>query len=316
MARKIGILFGEERSFPPAIVDEVNRRGDGRVVAESVHVGAVHQDDIPSYDLILDRISHQVPFYRTLVKVVAARGTQVINNPFWWSADDRFLSNVIAEAAGVAVPRTVLLPHKAHPPDTGPDTFSNLEFPLRWDEVFAYLGFPIFLKPANGGGRGDVYRVADPEEFFRAYDGTHTLSMIAQEAIESAEYYQCYALGRERVRVMRYDPRMPAEYRYVRDAPPPDGKLLTRVRKDCLNLCRELGYDFNTLEFAVRDGVPYAIDFMNPAPDCDPFSVGQENFDWVLHNAAEILIDRALNPRPLEVAGKWARRRNPRTTQG
>jgi biotin carboxylase len=214
----------------------------------------------------------------------------------------------VAQAAGVAVPRTVLLPHKAHPPNTGADSFSNLAYPLDWDQVFAHLGFPIFLKPAYGGGWKDVYKVDDERGFFAAYDQTHTLCMMAQEAIDFTEYYRCYVLGRERVRVMRYDPQAPFDRRYVLGAPPTAPALLERVERDALTLCRELGYDFNTVEFAVRDGVPYAIDFMNPAPDCDPFSVGPDNFAWVLRHGAEILIDRALRPRPLETAGEWPRR--------
>lgn len=308
MPRTIGILYGMERNFPPALGAEINRRGEGRVTAEAVRLGVVRQDRIPRYDVILDRISHEVPFFRTWIKSAAAEGAQVVNNPFWWSADDKFLNNVLAQAAGVAVPRTVLLPHKAHPPNTSADTFTNLAFPIEWEEVFAYLGFPIFMKPAYGGGWRDVYRVTNPNEFFLAYDRTGSLTMMAQEAIEFTEYFRCYVLGRERVRVMLYDPKAPFERRYVRGGTPSAAPLLARVERDALTLCRELGYDFNTVEFAVRDGVPYAIDFMNPAPDCDSFSVGPENFDWVLKHAAEMLIDRALRPRPLETAGAWPRR--------
>jgi glutathione synthase/RimK-type ligase-like ATP-grasp enzyme len=235
-------------------------------------------------------------------------GAQVVNNPFWWSADDKFLCNIIAMAAGVAVPKTVLLPHKDPPPNTSGDSFTNLEFPLDWHGVFSYLGFPIFLKPADGGGWRDVYKVDDPDGFFAAYDKTHSLCMLAQEAIEFDSYYRCYVLGRERVRVMRYDPKAPFERRYVRNGPPTEPRLLRRIEKDCLALCNALGYDFNTVEFAVRDGVPIAIDFMNPAPDCDLFSIGQENFDWVLANSAEFLIERTLKPRPFEMTGSWPER--------
>ena len=305
MPRKIGLLYGMERTFPPALAEAINRRGEGKVVAEPARIGVLRQEGPAAYDVLLDRISHEVPFYRTVVKAASALGTQVVNNPFWWSADDKFFDNVVALAAGVAVPKTVLLPHKSHPPNTTAETFSNLSYPIAWDEVFSYLGFPLFLKPAYGGGWRDVYKVDDPASFFRAYDQTHYLTMIAQEAIEFTEYYRCYVLGRQRVRVMRYDPRAPFERRYVRDAPATNPALLARVQRDCLTLCRELGYDFNTVELAVRDGVPYAIDFMNPAPDCDSFSVGQESFDWVVTNAAEMLIDRALNPAPLETAGSW-----------
>jgi len=308
MPRKIGILFGKERSFPPVLAAEINRIGEGRVVAEPASLGPLRQDLPSGYDVILDRISHEVPFYRTYLKVSAALGAQVVNNPYWWSSDDKFLNNTIALAAGVAVPKTMLLPHKMHPPNTGAESFSNLAFPVDWDSVFSHLGFPIFMKPADGGGWRDVYKVSTPAEFFEAYDQTHTLSMMAQEAIEFTEYYRCYVLGRERVRLMRYDPKAPFERRYVRDAPASDPRLITRIERDCLTLCRELGYDFNTVEFAVRGGVPYAIDFMNPAPDCDSFSVGEENFNWVVQNAAEMLVERALHPMPLQTTGAWPRR--------
>jgi hypothetical protein len=206
------------------------------------------------------------------------------------------------------VPRTVLLPHKEHPPNTSADSFGNLVFPVDWTQVFDYLGFPIFMKPAYGGGWKDVYKVDNQAEFFAAYDRTHSLCMMAQEAIDFTEYYRCYVLGREKVRAMRYDPKAPFERRYVRGGPAPLPALLARVERDALTLCRELGYDFNTVEFAVRDGVPYAIDFMNPAPDCDSFSVGPDNFAWVLAGAADLLIERAQRPRPLEIAGEWPRR--------
>jgi hypothetical protein len=305
MSAHVGILFGQERTYPEALAKAIHDRARGKVAAEPVHVGAVRQNALPGYDLILDRISQDVPFYRTLLKALAANGTQVVNNPFWWSADDKFIGNVIAEAAGVAVPRTVLLPHQEHPPGTSSESFTNLEYPIRWEEVFDYLGFPIFMKPAYGGGWKDVYRVTSPEEFMAAYGRTHTLTMIAQEAIQFTTYFRCYCLGRSRVRIMQYDPKEPHHLRYVRNAPPPDPALMARITKDCLALTGALGYDFDTLEFAVRDGIPVAIDFMNPAPDADLHSGGPDNFAWIVDAGADFLVERAQNPRPLEMTGQW-----------
>ena len=303
----VGILFGMERTFPPALAAEIERRGAGKVSARLVSIGPVRQDRRAGYDVILDRISHEVPFYRSWLKAEAAQGTQVVNNPFWWTADDKFLDNVIAAKAGVAVPRTVILPHKQHPPNTSSDSFSNLAYPLDWDEVFSYLRFPIFMKPADGGGWRDVHKVDDPAAFFAAYDRTHTLCMMAQEAIDFSEYYRCYVLGRETVRAMRYDPKAPFERRYVRGGPATAPALLARVERDALTLCRELGYDFNTVEFAVRDGVPYAIDFMNPAPDMDVNSLTEPYFDWCVNAMADLVIDQATNPRPQLAELRWAK---------
>jgi glutathione synthase/RimK-type ligase-like ATP-grasp enzyme len=301
----VGILFGMERTFPAALAEAINAKAGGKVTARPVDVGATSLDTIPSCEVILDRISQDVPFYRTYLKAAAARGAQVVNNPFWWSADDKFTDNLIAQSVGVAVPKTVLLPHRDHPPGTTAESFTNLTFPIDWSEVFSYLEFPMFLKPAYGGGWKDVYRVANPDEFFAAYSRTGSLTMILQEAIEFTEYYRCYCLDRSRVRLMRYDPKMPHEHRYVQGAPPVDRALGERINRDCLALCDALGYDFNTLEFAVRDGIPYAIDFMNPAPDADLHSVGPDNFGWVVDQASEFLMERALFPRPFEATGTW-----------
>ncbi|HEX3581250.1 MAG TPA: hypothetical protein VH087_05785, partial [Thermoanaerobaculia bacterium] len=253
--------------------------------------------------LILDRISHEVPFYRTYLKCAAASGVKIVNNPIWWSADDKFFDNLVAEAAGVAVPKTVLLPHKQFPPNTEAKSFRNMQW-VNWDEVFAYLGWPIFMKPAYGGGWKDVYKVHNPDEFFAAYDQTRDLTMMAQEAIEFESYYRCYVLGRKRVRVMMYDPKQPHHLRYVADFPTPID-LMERMHRDAIALCEGLGYDMNTVEFAVRGGIPYAIDFMNCAPDADRHSVGDENFAWMVNNMAEVLIDIVTSPKPLELTGSW-----------
>lgn len=304
MVRKIGILFGMEDTFPWALIDVINARSSEGVAADPVAVSFLKDHASFEYDLILDRISHVVPFYRTFLKAAIYQGIQVINNPFWSSSDDKYFGTMVAASLGVAVPRTVLLPHKQHPPNTGAKSFRNLQF-VDWDEVFRYLGFPIFLKPAYGSGWKDIYRCETRESFFSAYDRTRDLCMMAQETIQSTEYHRCYVLGRTRVHVMRYDPSQPHHLRYVPDPPPMETNLRSRVERDAVALCIGLGYDMNTAEFAVRDGIPYAIDFMNCAPDTDLHSVGKVNFDWVVSNTADLLIERVLHPRPFVATGTW-----------
>src|SRR5437016_11379714 len=118
MDKKIGIIFGMENTFPPAVADRINgMRVDG-VKAEFVKVGGVKMAAPSGYRVIIDRISHDIPFYRAYLKNAALNGTIVINNPFWWSADDKFFNYAMASQIGVAIPNTILLPHKQHPPDT------------------------------------------------------------------------------------------------------------------------------------------------------------------------------------------------------
>jgi len=183
---------------------------------------------------------------------------------------------------------------------------ANLIFPLNWDEIFQYIGFPAFLKPFDGGGWKDVYKVHSPDEFFRAYSESGRLCMTLQRGVEFQEYFRCYVVGQEKVHIMQYNPRVPFHERYVKNPPPIEPKLLERVERDCRTLCRALGYDLNTVEFAVENGVPYAIDFMNPAPDADVNSVGKENFDWIVNAVAEFAVKKALSDENTAKELRWA----------
>ena len=305
--RKIGILYGMENTFPGAFVERVNALGIEDVRAESIVLGGVRMAHPSGYRVIVDRISHDIPFYRAYLKNAVLGGTLVINNPFWWSADDKFFNYALASRIGVAVPRTVLLPHKDHPPGTTAQSMRNLRYPLDWEEIFDYIGFPAFLKPHSGGGWKNVYKVDNPQEFFAAYDQTGDLCMTLQKAVNFTEYFRCYVIGQEKVWVMRYDPKQPHADRYVKNPPPVEPGLYARVVGDALQLCRALGYDLNTVEFAVEDGVPYAIDFLNPAPDADVHSVGQENFEWVVNAVAEMAVRKALGDEPAAQELRWAK---------
>ena len=112
---KIGVLYGMEETFPPALVDRINAMGVAGVTAEHLKVGGVKMAEPSGYGVIIDRISHDIPFYRSYLKNAVLTGTKVINNPFWWSADDKFFNFALATKLGVAIPPTVLLPHKPHP---------------------------------------------------------------------------------------------------------------------------------------------------------------------------------------------------------
>jgi glutathione synthase/RimK-type ligase-like ATP-grasp enzyme len=296
--KKIGIIFGMENTFPGALVERVNSMNLPDVKAEFVQIGGVKMADPSGYAVIVDRISHDIPFYRAYLKNAALSGTIVINNPFWWSADDKFFNYALATKLGVAIPPTFILPHKQHPKGTTDRSMRNLTFPMNWEEIFDYIGFPAFLKPFDGGGWKDVSKVNSPDEFFAAYDQSRDLCMTLQRGVKFKEYFRCYVVGQEKVHIMQYDPSVPMHERYVKNAPPVDARLIERVEKDCITLCRALGYDLNTVEFACEDGVPYAIDFMNPAPDADYHSVGAENFTWIVNAVADLAVRYAQEGRP------------------
>ncbi|WP_246474023.1 ATP-grasp domain-containing protein [Arenibacter arenosicollis] len=303
--KKIGILYGQENTFPQAFIDRINEKNINGIMAEAVMIDMVMQADPTEYAVIIDRISQDVPFYRAYLKNAAISGTAVLNNPFWWSADEKFFNNALAIKTGVPVPKTVLLPSKDRPDDTNENSFRNLKYPLDWDGIFEHIGFPAYMKPFAGGGWKNVYKLNNSEEFFKSHSETGQLIMMLQEEIEFNEYFRCYCLGGNEVRIMQYEPRNPHHLRYVHDGPPLSKKLLDTVKDYTIKLNAALGYDFNTVEFAVRNGIPYAIDFCNPAPDADINSVGKDNFDWVVETAANMAIKRAKAQKPGQMNLTW-----------
>src|SRR6187551_3726155 len=179
--KKIGILFGKENSFPPAFVERVNSKGVKGVEAEFVKVDELKQGEPTPFAVIIDRISQDVPFYRAYLKNAAISGTAVINNPFWWSADEKFFNNALAVKLGVPVPKTIILPSHERPTDTSDSSFSNLKFPLSWEKIFHHIGWPAYMKPHAGGGWKSVYKLDNQDDFFKAYSETGQLVMMLQE---------------------------------------------------------------------------------------------------------------------------------------
>ncbi|HAN40300.1 MAG TPA: hypothetical protein DCQ29_15460 [Chitinophagaceae bacterium] len=295
--KKIGILFGQERTFPQALIERINSMNIEGVVAEAVTINKVMQGEPTEYAVIFDRISQDVPFYRAYLKNAALTGTAVINNPFWWSADEKFFNNCLATKIDVPVPKTVIFPSRDLPADTSDKSFSNLAYPLDWEGIFNYVGFPAYMKPFAGGGWKNVYKLESMEDFFEKHAETGQLVMLLQEEIVFEEYYRCYCIGGKYVRIMPYEPRNPHHLRYVADFAPSKERL-ELMESIVLRINQYLGYDFNTVELAVRDGVPYAIDFCNPAPDADRNSVGEENFAWVVETAAKYAVEKALAQQP------------------
>lgn len=299
---RIGLLVGREWSWPPAFIDEVNRRDTG-VTAEFVKLGGTAMDEPVPYAVIIDRISHEVPYYRSYLKHAFLDGVHVVNDPFMWTADDKFAGASLATRLGVAHPKTIVLPNKEYVAGIVHDeSLRNLRYPLDWDAIVRYVGMPCILKDAHGGGWRDVFVCESIEELIRHYDGSGRMTMVVQEFIHWDAFVRCLCIGRNVVQPIRYDPR---ERVYHVDEDYLHPKLRERVIGDALRLVNALGYDMNSIEFAIRDDVPYAIDFMNPAPDMDVNSLTPHYFDWVVNAMADMAIGLARAPHRAARGPAW-----------
>jgi hypothetical protein len=293
---KVGLLVGREWSFPPALIEAVARRNEG-VEVEYVSLGGTSMDEPVPYAVIVDRISHEIGYYRTYLKHAVLQGVTVVNNPFMWSADDKLFDASLASRLGVASPKTIAIPNKDYVPGIVHDeSLRNLRYPFDWDAIIAHIGMPCILKDAHGGGWKEVYVCRSKEELIENYNTSGLLTMIVQEFIEWDQFIRCMSLGQKEVLCMKYDPKNRC---YVPEEDHLSPALEARIKKDSLTLMRALGYDMCSLEFAVRDGIPYAIDFMNPAPDMDINSLTPTYFEWVLKGMTDLVIRLAKANKPL-----------------
>jgi hypothetical protein len=293
--KRVGLLVGRENTFPQPFLEAVNRNGkELGVTAELAVLQGTTELEEPAYAVLVDRISHEVPYYRAHLKSATLMGTVVVNDPFWWQADEKFFECTLARKLGVAVPRTVVLPNKEYVPDIDPAaSLRNLRYPLDWDAIVRYVGLPAVLKPNVGGGWKEVSVVGSIQELLAAYDRSGQKTMILQQFIDWDDYLRCICIGREHILPIRYNPKAEFMARYEVDRPPGEA-LRRRAVADATTLVQALGYDMDTVEFAVKDGVLYAIDFLNPAPDFDNFSIKQESFAWVLEHMSDLVIKYAI----------------------
>jgi hypothetical protein len=302
---KIGLVCGREYSFPPAFIERVNQLGAAHgITADMVKFAGTKMDEPSGYRVIVDRISHEVEYYRGALKHAVLHGAYVINNPFWWTADDKFFNYSVMNQLGVAIPRTVLLPQKGYPADVDltPESLRNLHYPLEWDALLDYVGRPAILKPYSGGGWKHVYKVDDRDELLTAYERTSPYPMTLQQFIHFDRYVRCFTFGKTDITPVAYDPR---ERRYIVDHQYLPADVGARVVKDAQTIKLALGYEMNTIEFAIQDGVPYAIDFLNPAPDMERDRITDFYFRHVVEKMSQLVIDRALNGHPSDSWPKW-----------
>lgn len=291
--KKIGIIYGLERTFPNALIEKINSISPKKVQAQPATIGFLTNETKLDYHVILDRVSDDVPFYNSFLKQAVIQGVRVVNNPFWKCTDDNFYHNTLASKLKVNAPKTAIIPTKEIPDGTTPEYLSNMEYPLNWSELFEEIGFPAILKPNKGKAFYNSYMVYNPQEFFSAYNLTGSRAMALQQYIKTEEYYKCYVVGRQKVRIMGYDPFKPHHLRYSPSEPDIDENIRSEIEKVCIKICKALEYDYNAVEIAVYEGKVYIIDFLNPTPNAELNIVKKDNFNWLVETTANYLIELA-----------------------
>jgi glutathione synthase/RimK-type ligase-like ATP-grasp enzyme len=299
----IGVLRGRENSFPDAFIAKVNAIGKG-ARAEFVHLGGTKLNEAVPYRVILDRMSHEVPYYAVYLKMAALQGTYCINNPFWRSADDKFFGYAAAEKLGIVEPKTVVLPNRSYVDDVTAESLRNL-WPVDFAMYLDYVGTPCILKPAFGGGWKNVHKIHSLDELLRRYDESAALTLMLQEFISWDTYVRVPTIGRRWARAIRYDPAPGGMGGYNQDYDVLPRALRDAAEELSLKFNVALGYDMNALEFAVKDGRFYGIDLTNYTPDLDYRSLKDAHFPWAVERMAEFALEKARSAEPTPPAPDW-----------
>jgi hypothetical protein len=307
---KIGVLRGRENSFPEAFIAKVNSMGKG-VEAEFVQLGGTKLNEPVPYRVILDRMSHEVPYYSVYLKMAALQGTYCINNIFWRSADDKFFGYAAAEKLGIEEPKTVVLPNRECVEDVNSDSLRNL-WPTDFAMYLDYVGCPCIMKPAFGGGWKDVSKITSLEQLVETYDRSGQKTMLLQEFITWDWYIRIPTIGRRWARAIRYDPAPMGmggynqDYDILEKELGASGRQLRDTAEELsLRFNQALGYDMNAIELAVKDGKFYGIDLTNYTPDMDYKSFKDAHFPWAVEKMAEFAVEKALSGEPTPKVPDW-----------
>ena len=295
--KSIAILHGKEGAFPYDLLAYIEDNAPKNISVERLDIGAVASSDIFHYDVIIDRISHCIPFYREVMKHAFLYNSYVISNPFRTNPE-KFFANTLALRLSIDVPETILLPSKEWPDFVENGDLTNLKYPLDWDELLNKIGFPAVLKPVFGGGWRNVNIVNNKEEFLYYYDKSGKTLMMLQEYIHYSKYIRTFVIGKKYIKHSLFDPghkQEPSLTPYPKGNISLELQLENKITQDSKRLCQALDYDVNTIEWAIKDGRAYAIDFCNQVPDARQKIINSENYNWLVKNLGDFAIESSLD---------------------
>jgi hypothetical protein len=291
VTRKIGLSLGADLCWPKCFEDLLADldlelkigRDRVRFAVERVTIEPFDLRQKGKYDLIIDRLTHWFPPSREWIKKsVILDGAYVFNNPWSVQAMEKQTTYCAMIALGLPIPTTWLLPPKAYDPK--PDLQVTLE---RYAQLFdlgkigAQVGYPLFMKPYDGGGWAGVSRIDDEQALRDAYDKSDRFVMHLQKGVIPFDSFcRCVGLGPQ-TRVIQYDPSAPLHARYLEQAPSPSADQQALLEDITLTINAFFGWDFNSCEALLQQGEWHPIDFANPCPDSQVTSL-HVHFPWLV----------------------------------
>jgi len=317
VTRNIGLSLGADICWP-ICYEEIVKRLDLGIEWQGDRVGvAVDRVTIEPfnlrqpcrYDVVLDRLTHWYSTSREWIKKsILMDGLYVLNNPWAVQSMEKQTTYCAMMHLGMPIPETWLVPPKAYEPlpDLKPTLASYAKL-FDLGKVGAALGYPLFMKPYDGGGWKGVNRIENEAALRARYEESGKLVMHLQKAVDPFDrFIRCIGLGPQ-TRIVRYDPSAALHDRYTMDAEKSflsddDAQLL---RDTTLTINSFFGWDFNSCEALSKDGVWHPIDFANPCPDSQVTSL-HYHFPWLVKAKIRWSVFCAVTKRPFRMNQDFA----------
>jgi hypothetical protein len=272
----VGLLLGTEEDWPRAFEEILRRLGpvtgpDGaRHVfdCERITIEPFRLRDRPRYELVIDRLAYWYYHPREWLKKVALMdGVYLLNSPFTFQSMEKHAAYCAMMRLGLNVPETVLVPYK-NPVDNARYAYTAGRYnkPFDLDAIAGQIGYPLFMKPYDGGAWRGVSKISNRTELHDAYDASGEMLMHLQKAVDYDVFARSLSIGAETM-VMRFQPEQPMHLRYAVDhnfLSPDEGAEVVTIGRLVNAFFR---WEFNSCETLVKDGVIYPIDYANACPD-------------------------------------------------
>jgi hypothetical protein len=296
MAHLIGMLLGPEEDWPRAFEAYMERlapvityRGDRHLFkTERITIEPFNLRAIPRYSLVIDRLAHWYYVPREWLKKVALMDdVYLLNNPFTFQFMEKHSAYCAMMRLGLRIPETWMLPHKSPPQNPRfPYTSSRYNLRFELEEVARQIGYPLYMKPFDGGAWVGVTRITNDRELHDRYNESGQRLMHLQESLEGFDSFaRSLSIGAETM-VMNYDPTRPLHDRYQVD----HGFLTPEVGWEVVAISRLVNaffrWEFNSCENIIKDGRAFPIDYANACPDVSLVSL-HYYFPWAIKALAK-----------------------------
>ncbi len=315
VTRNIGLSLGADICWP-ACYEAIMKRLDlglkigGDTVTFNVERVFIEPFDLRAdckFDVVIDRLTHWYHLRREWIKkAVIMNGLYVFNNPWSLQSMEKHTAYCAMMHLGMPVPETWLIPPKSYAPDN-PDLQPTLaQYAKLFDlgKLGEIVGYPMFIKPYDGGGWRAVEKADNAQRLREIYDGSGTSVMHAQAGVLPMDgFVRCIGFGPE-TRYVNYDPTAPLHNRYTFRQEKPDDEHIDHLRKVTLTINAFFGWEFNSCEAILKDGVWHPMDFANACPDSQVTSL-HYHFPWLVKAYVKWSLFCAATKRPMRRTLNW-----------